>query len=42
MLGLGNDVPGNAVLYTLLTEQDLALASSTLADARTHAGVLLA
>ena len=43
VLGLGSDLPGNAVLYTLLTEQDLALtASSALADGREKARVLLA
>ena len=43
VLGLGSDLPGNAVLYTLLTEQDLALtASSALADGREKASVLLA
>jgi hypothetical protein len=41
VLGLGNDLPGNCVLYTLLTEQDLTLASPTVSDARTKAGVLL-
>jgi hypothetical protein len=43
VLGLGNDIPGNTVLYTLLTEQDVALTGSpTIADARTTAGALLA
>ncbi len=43
VLGLGNDMPGNSVLYTLLTEQDVALtASPTIADARTSALALLA
>ena len=43
VLGLGSDLPDNAVLYTLLTEQDLALtASSALADGREKASVLLA
>ena len=43
VLGLGSDLPGNAVLYTLLTEQDLALtASPALADGREKASVLLA
>ena len=37
VLGLGNDLPGNTVLYTLLTEQDLALASPTVNDARAKA-----
>ena len=41
VLGLGNDLPGNTVLYTLLTEQDLALASPMVADARAKASVLL-
>jgi hypothetical protein len=43
VLGLGSDLPGNAVLYTLLMEQDLALTSSSaLADGREKASVLLA
>jgi hypothetical protein len=43
VLGLGSDLPGTAVLYTLLTEQDLALsASPALADGREKASVLLA
>jgi hypothetical protein len=43
VLGLGSDLAGNAVLYTLLTEQDLALtASSLIADGRARAGALLA
>jgi len=43
VLGLGNDLPGNTVRYTLLMEQDLALsASPVLADARAKASVLLA
>jgi len=43
VLGLGNDLPGNAVLYTLLTEQDVSLTSSpTIADGRMKADVLLA
>jgi hypothetical protein len=43
VLGLGSDLPGNAVLYTLLTEQDMALTtSSALADGREKASVLLA
>ena len=43
VLGLGNDVAGNAVRYTLLMEEDLALSSSALiADGRKTASVLLA
>ena len=43
VLGLGSDLPGNTVLYTLLTEQDQALTgSSALADGREKASVLLA
>jgi hypothetical protein len=43
VLGLGSDLPGNAVLYTLLMEQDLALTSSSaLADGREKANALLA
>jgi hypothetical protein len=43
VLGLGSDLPGNAVLYTLLTEQDLALtASSLIAVSRARASALLA
>ena len=43
VLGLGNDVAGNAVRYTLLMEEDLALSSSALiADGRKKASVLLA
>ena len=43
VLGLGNDVAGNAVRYTLLMEEDLALSSSALiADGRRRASVLLA
>ena len=42
VLGLGNDLPGNAIRYTLLMEQDLALTTSPLiADARAKANVLL-
>jgi hypothetical protein len=41
VLGLGNDLPGNTVLYTLLMERDLALASPMIADARAKASVLL-
>ena len=43
VLGLGSDLPGNAVVYTLLAEQDLALTTSaTIADGREKASVLLA
>ena len=43
VLGLGNDVAGHAVRYTLLMEEDLALSSSALiADGRKKASVLLA
>jgi hypothetical protein len=43
VLGLGSDVAGNAVRYTLLMEEDLALSSSVLiADGRRNASVLLA
>lgn len=43
VLGLGNDVAGNAVRYTLLMEEDLALSSSALiADGRKKASALLA
>jgi hypothetical protein len=41
VLGLGNDIAGNAVLYTLLMEQDLALASPAVVSAREKANVLL-
>jgi hypothetical protein len=41
VLALGSDLPGNTVLYTLLTEQDLTLASPVISDSRTRAGVLL-
>ncbi len=42
VLGLGSDLPGNTIRYTLLMEQDLALTQSPLiADARAKAGVLL-
>ena len=42
VLGLGSDLPGSTIRYTLLTEQDLALTASPLiADARAKAGVLL-
>jgi hypothetical protein len=42
VLGLGNDLPGNTVRYTLLMEEDLALTASPLiADARRKANVLL-
>lgn len=43
VIGLGSDLPGNTVRYTLLMEEDLGLsASPLLADARTKASVLLA
>ena len=43
VLGLGSDLPGSAVVYTLLTEQDLALTTSpTIADGRSKASALLA
>jgi len=43
VLGLGSDLAGNTVRYTLLMEEDLGLsASPLLADARTKASVLLA
>ena len=42
VLGLGNDLAGNTVLYTLMVEQDLALASPIVAAARAQASVLLA
>ena len=43
VLGLGNDIANNAVRFTLLMEEDLALSSSALiADARKTASVLLA
>jgi hypothetical protein len=43
VLGLGSDLPGHSVRYTLLMEQDLTLTSSPLvADARSKAGALLA
>ena len=42
VLGLGSDLPGSTIRYTLLTEQDLALTASPLiADARSKASVLL-
>ena len=41
VLGLGNDLTGNTVLYTLLMEQDLALASPMVVSARAKASVLL-
>jgi putative peptidoglycan binding protein len=41
VLGLGSDLSGNTVRYVLLTEQDLALATPLIADARTKASVLL-
>jgi hypothetical protein len=42
VLGLGNDLPGNTVRYTLLMEEDLALTASPLiADARRKANLLL-
>ena len=40
VLGLGSDLPGSTVLYTLLTEQDMALASPTVNEARAKASVL--
>lgn len=43
VLGLGGDLPGNTVRYTLLMEQDLALSvSPRLAEAREKANSLLA
>jgi hypothetical protein len=40
VLGLGSDLPGNAVRYMLLTEQDLTLTTSPfIADARAKASV---
>jgi hypothetical protein len=41
VLGLASDLPGSDVRYTLLTEQDLTLASPIITDARQKAGVLL-
>jgi hypothetical protein len=41
VLALGNDLPGNTVPYRLLMEQDLALASPMVADAREKASALL-
>lgn len=43
VLGLGSDLAGNTVRYTLLREQDLALTTSALvADGRSKASALLA
>jgi hypothetical protein len=43
VLGLGNDLPGDTIRYTLIAERDLALANSVrIAGARAAADVLLA